>query len=134
VLSASPGVAEGLDYRNILEQQLLWLLGSIDLGYFDLLDPTPALKTPALALFWTYTLLSSFILLNLLIAIFNSTYERVSGDRDAEWLWLRLEAMLSFESDLSVAGLDEYYTELQELNNQRTVDKLDKPVQPVGGS
>ena len=50
-----------------------------------------------------YTLLSSFILLNLLIAIFNSTYERVSGDRDAEWLWLRLEAMLSFESGAPAA-------------------------------
>ena len=32
--------------------------------------------------------------------------------------------MLSFESDTAVAGLDEYYTELQELNNQRTVDAL----------
>ena len=31
-------------------------------------------------------------------------------------------------------ALDEHYTELQELNNQRTVDKLEKPVQPVGGA
>ena len=29
---------------------------------------------------------------------------------------------LNFESDGATEGLDEYYTELQELNNQRTVD------------
>ena len=55
-------------------------------------------------------------------------YERVNVDREAEWRWLRLEAMLDFEADTSVPGLDEYYTQLVELNNKRSVDRVEARV------
>jgi len=116
--------AGDMSYADIIETQLLWLLGSIDFQFFDQFSTTSLLRSVALTLFWTYTSLSVFIMLNLLIAIFNSTYERVDVDREAEWLWLRLEAMLDFEADTTVPGLDEYYTQLVELNNKRSVNRV----------
>ena len=84
------------------------------------MTPPPTPKV-AFGLFWTYAVLSIFVFLNLLIAIFNSTFERVDVDRESEWLWLRLEAMLDFETSPDTVGLDEYYTQLESLNNQRGV-------------
>lgn len=43
-----------------------------------------------------------------------------------EWLFLRLQTMLDFESNENVQGLDEYFIELERLNNKRTVDNLEK--------
>jgi len=113
-----------VDFSTILERQLLWVLGSIDLGFFDSLAGST--RDVALLLFWSYTGLSAFVMINLLIAIFNSTYERVGVEREAEWLWLRLEAMLDFESDVEVEGVDEFYTQLEELNNKRAVQATER--------
>jgi len=110
-----------IEYSKLVETQLLWLLGTIDTTFFDQLSSTPGLRTVAFGLFWTYAVLSIFVFLNLLIAIFNSTFERVDVDRESEWLWLRLEAMLDFETSPDTVGLDEYYTQLESLNNQRGV-------------
>ena len=48
-------------------------------------------------LFWTFILTSYFVLLNLLIAIFNTTYERVQANSFAEWLFIRLRTPLTFQ-------------------------------------
>jgi len=113
-------------YGAIVETQLLWLLGNIDFDFFGSLADAPVLLNTAYAFFWVYTSLSVFVMLNLLIAIFNSTYERVAVESEAEWLWLRLEAMLDFEVAAHAPGIDapgfeEYYSELRERNKQRAV-------------
>ncbi|EOD28217.1 hypothetical protein EMIHUDRAFT_114254 [Emiliania huxleyi CCMP1516] len=136
-LATSPRFANGFyvlfsadaaspSYGAIVETQLLWLLGNIDFDFFGSLADAPVLLNTAYAFFWVYTSLSVFVMLNLLIAIFNSTYERVAVESEAEWLWLRLEAMLDFEVAAHAPGIDapgfeEYYSELRERNKQRAV-------------
>jgi hypothetical protein len=44
-----------------------------------------------------------------------------------EWLFLRLNTMLEFEASMgsslkAASGLDEYYIEVEALNNRRTVE------------
>jgi hypothetical protein len=119
--ASAGGGATPLPYGIIVEEELLWLLGDIDFAFFDPLSGSPALYTTALGFFWTYTTLSVFIMLNLLIAIFNSTYERVKVESEAEWLWLRLEAMLDFEASAGAPGIEQYYSELRDRNQRRAI-------------
>ena len=52
----------------------LWLTGQPDL---DLISPlSPGVQTGANVLFWSFIITSYFVLLNLLIAIFNTTCDR----------------------------------------------------------
>jgi hypothetical protein len=80
----------------------------------------------AFGLFWFNTFLTVFVLLNLLIAVLNTTYEQVTERAFNEWLFLRLNTMLEFESSTaespSSSGLDEYFIEVEGLNNRRTVE------------
>lgn len=124
-LNGAPGDVSHLSYATIVEEELLWLLGNIDFDFFESLAAVPALYTSALAFFWAYTSLSVFVMLNLLIAIFNSTYERVEVESEAEWLWLRLEAMLDFEAAAGTDVIEEYYDELRMRNQQRAIRRLD---------
>ena len=109
-------------YGAILSNQMLWLLNAVDLDIFDGLRGTLAGST-AEALFWSYILLSYFVLLNLLIAIFNSTYEKVNRNALNEWLYLRQDTMLEWEAQASDGdpGLRRFYAEIERINNGRTV-------------
>ena len=49
---------------------------------------SPGVQLGAEVLFWSFIISSYFILLNLLIAIFNTTYERVQANSVAEWLFI----------------------------------------------
>ena len=82
---------------------------------------SPNIQFGANILFWTFLATAYFVLLNLLIAIFNSTYERIISNSIAEWLYLKLNTMLEFESDFRREGVQKYYNELAGRNAQRNV-------------
>ena len=72
-------------------------------------------------LFWSFIVTSYFVLLNLLIAIFNSTYERIISNSIAEWLYVRLDTLLEFENDSEHPGVIAYYEQLVSRDGQRAV-------------
>ena len=70
-----------------------------------------------------YILLSYFVLLNLLIAVFNSTFEKVQKQALNEWLFLRVVTMLEFEAQgTPKVSLEGYYAELSRSSNSRLVE------------
>ena len=72
--------------------------------------------------FWTYLATAYYVLLNLLIAIFNSTYERIISNSISEWLYVRLTTLLEFENDYQGSeGVLKYYEELKARDGQRAV-------------
>ena len=105
-------------YASIVTQMCLWLTGQPDLDLFSPLSP--GVQLGASVLFWTFIVTSYFVLLNLLIAIFNTTYERVLTNSVAEWLFVRLRTTLEFEGS-TADGVQAYYDQLQARDNQRAV-------------
>ena len=90
-------------YGNILSEMGVWLAGQPAL---DMLTPlSPETKFGAEVLFWTFLATAYFVLLNLLIAIFNSAYERVISNSISEWLYIKLRTMLEFEADFKREGV-----------------------------
>ena len=75
----------------------------------------------------TFMLLVQVVLLNLLIAIFNTTYERVLTNSVAEWLFVRLRQTTEFELR-DVPGVQEYYDQLAARDGQRAVRATGKDV------
>ena len=61
------------------------------------------------------------MLLNLLIAIFNSAYDRIISNSIPEWLFIRLNTLLEFESDIAQPGVRAYYKQLQTRDGQRAM-------------
>jgi len=105
-------------YTSIVTNMCLWLTGQPDL---ELIKPlAPGVQVGAQVLFWSFIITSYFVLLNLLIAIFNTTYERVLSNSVAEWLFVRLRTTLQFEAADS-PGVRAYYDQLQARDNQRAV-------------
>jgi len=118
---------EPVSYTRILSEQTFWLLNAVDRTLFD--DLVGPLYAVADLLFWGYILLSYFVLLNLLIAVFNSTYEKVQKNAFNEWLFLRMEKMLDFEAQAeNTPGLAAFYEELSAMSNSRTLepDEIDR--------
>jgi len=105
-------------YSNILSEMLLWLTGQAN---FDLIRPLDGnIQFAASFLFWTFIASAYYLLLNLLIAIFNSTYEKIISNSVSEWLFVRLNTLLEFENDNDNPGVREYYRQLQSRDGQRT--------------
>ena len=106
-------------YPSIVTNMCLWLTGGPNL---DLLTPlSPGQQLGGAVLFWSYIITSYFVLLNLLIAIFNTTYDRIQANSVSEWLFIRLRATLEFEADKTLPGVADYYQQLLERDNQRAV-------------
>ena len=131
----SPEALAALDadytYVNILAQMCLWLSGQASL---ELIQPLPdGIELGASVLFWSYIATSYFVLLNLLIAIFNTTYERILSNSVAEWLFIRLRTSLEFEADPTRDGVQRYYEQLVARDNTRAVvtkvEDVDVPLQ-----
>jgi hypothetical protein len=62
------------------------------------------------------------VLLNLLIAIFNTAYERITSNSMAEWLFIRLKKAIEYEADpANLEGVRVYYEQLVARDNQRAV-------------
>ena len=72
-------------------------------------------------LFWSFLATAYFVLLNLLIAIFNSAYDRIISNSIPEWLFIRLNTLLEFESDIAQPGVRAYYKQLQARDGQRAM-------------
>ena len=86
----------------------------------DMLTPlSPETKFGAEVLFWTFLATAYFVLLNLLIAIFNSAYERVISNSISEWLFIRLGLLLEFEKDFEQPGVRAYYAQLEQRDGRR---------------
>ena len=98
---------------------LLWLTGQATV---DLMTPlSPNIQFGANILFWTFLATAYFVLLNLLIAIFNSTYERIISNSVSEWLYVRLNTLLEFENDYENPSVQGYYEQLEARDGQRAV-------------
>ena len=106
-------------YGSIVSNMCIWLAGQADLALLEPLSPT--LQFGVSVLFWSYIVTAYFVLLNLLIAVYNTTYNRVLSNSVAEWLFIRLRTTLEFETKESIAGVRKYYDELVSRNNRRAV-------------
>jgi hypothetical protein len=74
-----------------------------------------------------YILVTSFVCLNLLLAIFYSAYQSVLANSTEEWLFLRLDHCVQTEKSSNFsAKVDEYFSELKQRNTQRAVRDLKK--------
>jgi len=112
---------QDVEYSRILKEQLLWLLNTVDRELFDGLVGQQHFVGDAL--FWGYIVLSYFVLLNLLIAVFNSTFEKIQRQAINEWLFLRMVTMLNFEAQTtSRLPLEAYYADLSRSSNSRLVE------------
>ena len=80
---------------------------------------SPNIQFGANILFWTFLATAYFVLLNLLIAIFNSAYERVISNSISEWLFIRLGLLLEFEKDFEQPGVRAYYAQLEQRDGRR---------------
>ena len=106
-------------YLGILTEMSIWLTAG---GSLDIVKPLdPQIQLGVEVLFWTFIASAYFVLLNLLIAIFNTTYERIVSNSISEWLYVRLKTLLEFESDFENAGVQEYYAQLRSRDGQRAV-------------
>jgi len=104
-------------YGSILSEMGVWLAGQPAL---DMLTPlSPETRFGAEVLFWTFLATAYFVLLNLLIAIFNSAYERVISNSISEWLFIRLGLLLEFEKDFEQPGVRAYYAQLEQRDGRR---------------
>ena len=123
--SLSQGLPFDYSYPSIVSQMCLWLAGGASL---DMIEPlSPSVQLGASALFWSFIVTSYFVLLNLLIAIFNTAYERIQGNSMAEWLFIRLKKAIEFEADpANREGVRAYYEELVARDNQRAVTLREK--------
>jgi len=108
-------------YTGILSEMSIWLTGQASFALVKELPPDIQLGVEVL--FWTFLASAYFVLLNLLIAIFNSTYERIISNSISEWLYVRLKTLLEFESDFENPGVQEYYSQLRARDAQRAVMK-----------
>ena len=107
-------------YSGILTELLIWLSGQPSLGMIQQLNPN--IQLGGEFLFWTYLATAYYVLLNLLIAIFNSTYDRIISNSISEWLYVRLNTLLEFENDYQGSeGVRAYYAQLQARDCQRAV-------------
>ena len=66
------------------------------------------------------------LLLNLLIAIFNSAYDRIIPNSIPEWLFIRLSTLLEFESDSAQPAVRAYYKQLQARDGQRAMGSYER--------
>ena len=106
-------------YIGILTETGNWLTGSGDLN--DLEGLSAETEFGVACFYWTFVAAAQIGLLNLLIAIFSSTYERIISNSIAEWLFLKLSTLLEFESDYQREGVQRYYNELAGRNAKRNV-------------
>ena len=106
-------------YTHILTAMGLWLAGQPEVEIFEGLSP--GVQLGGSVIFWSFIVTSYFVLLNLLIAIFNTTYERIQRNSFAEWLFIRLRTTIEFEADKSLPGVQTYYDQLEGRDNQRAV-------------
>ena len=109
-------------YADIVRNMLLWLCGQVSYDLFEDL-PEGALSVGARTLFSTYLVTCYFIGLNLLVAIFNSTYSRVIQRSTSEWLMVRLQALREFEGAPDLDGVETYFKQLETITEQRTIGR-----------
>jgi len=113
-------------YSYLLRCLCIGVTGDLE----DLKPIAEGLKTPyyigVSVLFWGYVIVAFIVALNLLIALYNTTYAEVceghSGNKS--WLFLRLQTMLDFEVDDKLPGVQKYYEAVKYHDNRRMVGSL----------
>ncbi|XP_071525440.1 transient receptor potential-gamma protein-like [Panulirus ornatus] len=86
-------------FSNLFEttQTLFWAaFGLIDLTNFELTGIKPFTRFWGMLMFGTYSVINVIVLLNLLIAMMNHSYQLVSERADTEWKFARSKLWISF--------------------------------------
>ncbi|ROT80807.1 hypothetical protein C7M84_000444, partial [Penaeus vannamei] len=86
-------------FSNLFEttQTLFWAaFGLIDLGNFELEGIKPFTRFWGMLMFGTYSVINVIVLLNLLIAMMNHSYQLVSERADTEWKFARSKLWISY--------------------------------------
>ncbi|XP_013773346.1 transient-receptor-potential-like protein isoform X1 [Limulus polyphemus] len=86
-------------FSNLFEsaQSLFWAsFGLIDLGIFELNGIKGYTRFWALLMFGCYSVINVVVLLNLLIAMMNHSYQIISERSDTEWKFARSKLILNF--------------------------------------
>jgi len=113
-------------YPNLMSVLPLAMVGEFD-DFLQVPKGLPdGLSWGAVALMVFYLGTCFIVLLNLLIALYNTTYMRVcEGDHaDNEWLFLRLQTLLDYEKDANNPHVQDYYRQLQYFNDRRSAGDL----------
>lgn len=86
-------------FSNVFEssQTLFWAtFGLVDLENFDLIGIKQYTRFWALLMFGIYCFINVIVVLNLLIAMMNHSYEKISGKSDVEWKFARTSLWMSY--------------------------------------
>ncbi|XP_066984056.1 transient receptor potential-gamma protein-like isoform X6 [Macrobrachium rosenbergii] len=86
-------------FSNLFEttQTLFWAaFGLIDLTNFELAGIKPFTRFWGMLMFGTYSVINVIVLLNLLIAMMNHSYQLVSERADTEWKFARSKLWISY--------------------------------------
>ncbi|PNF44061.1 hypothetical protein B7P43_G16226 [Cryptotermes secundus] len=89
-------------FANLFEamQTLFWtVFGVIDMNQFNLSNIESFTKFSAKTILGTYTVITNVVLLNLLIAMLNNSYQLISGREDVEWKFARSKLWISYFDD-----------------------------------
>ncbi|CAH8590161.1 unnamed protein product [Heterobilharzia americana] len=92
-------ITRGTYFTNLFEivQSLYWsAYGLIDLTSFNLEYPHVFTEFVGKLTFGTYSYIAFIVLLNMLIAMMNSSYEQIVGQVDVEWKFARSKLWISF--------------------------------------
>ncbi|KAJ4427734.1 hypothetical protein ANN_25386 [Periplaneta americana] len=92
------------DYENdtLFEtiQTLFWtVFGVIDMNQFNLSNIESFTKFSAKTILGTYAVITNIVLLNLLIAMLNNSYQIISCKEDVEWKFARSKLWISYFDD-----------------------------------
>eukprot|EP01062_Namystynia_karyoxenos_P063358 TRINITY_DN5615_c5_g1_i3.p1 TRINITY_DN5615_c5_g1~~TRINITY_DN5615_c5_g1_i3.p1 ORF type:complete len:1004 (+),score=292.53 TRINITY_DN5615_c5_g1_i3:1099-4110(+) len=90
------------DFAERLRQCLIALVGDVDWDGFD--DPPAYSRALVSALLRLYVVLVTVLLLNLLIAMMSSTYEKVFDEADRVWRLERARIMNSMQAEMGPAA------------------------------
>ncbi|PSN33020.1 hypothetical protein C0J52_17831 [Blattella germanica] len=91
-----------LRFVNLLEtmQTLFWtVFGVIEMNQFNLQNIEHFTKFWAKLMLGTYSIITNIVLLNLLIAMLNNSYQLISGQEDIEWKFARSKLWISYFDD-----------------------------------
>ncbi|XP_069702491.1 transient receptor potential-gamma protein-like isoform X2 [Periplaneta americana] len=89
-------------FSNLFEtiQTLFWtVFGVIDMNQFNLSNIESFTKFSAKTILGTYAVITNIVLLNLLIAMLNNSYQIISCKEDVEWKFARSKLWISYFDD-----------------------------------
>jgi len=119
----NPEVEFDFSYSGILVQLMLGLTGGGNLH--DIVAAVPdSLAFGARVLFWSFDILGFLVMMNLLIAVLNTSYTKVDENTESEWKFNRLKVVLDLEHVARSSSIKSYFSHLSKFNNKRSTLKF----------